>query len=198
MHRAVPPRAHDGAARAAVERQPEEAPGSAREHDEVVRRLYAEHAGPLLAFVLRLTGGDWQRAEDVVQETLLRAWRNADRLGGPQHRSVRPWLVTVARRIVIDEHRRTQVRPQEALGHDLDVQSEGDHADRVLQVMTLTKAMQNLSPAHRQILVETFVEGRTVAEAAQRLQLPLGTAKSRVFYALSALRAALSEQGATT
>jgi RNA polymerase sigma-70 factor (ECF subfamily) len=171
--------------------------GTAREQDEVVRRLYAEHAGPLLAFVLRLTGGDWQKAEDVVQETLLRAWRNADRLGAPQHPSVRPWLVTVARRIVIDEHRRTRVRPQEALGHDLDLQSESDHADRVLQVITLSEAMQDLSQAHREILVETFVQGRTVAEAAQRLHVPLGTAKSRVFYALSALRAALAEKGAT-
>ena len=41
--------------------------------------LYEEHAGPLLMFVLRLTGGDRQRAEDIVQETLLRAWRNAHR-----------------------------------------------------------------------------------------------------------------------
>ena len=39
-----------------------------------MQALYAEHARPLLAFVLRLTRGDRQRAEDVVQETLLRAW----------------------------------------------------------------------------------------------------------------------------
>jgi RNA polymerase sigma-70 factor (ECF subfamily) len=189
-HRAVASGSHGG-------RPPSDEKSTEREQDDVVRRLYAEHAGPLFAFVLRLTSGDWQRAEDVVQETLLRAWRNADRLGGPQHPSVRPWLVTVARRIVIDEHRWTRVRPQEALGQELDVQAEGDHADRVLQVMTLTEALRTLSAAHREILVETYVEGRTVAEAAQRLGLPLGTAKSRVFYALAALRAALTEKGVT-
>jgi RNA polymerase sigma-70 factor (ECF subfamily) len=172
-------------------------PDSPAGRDAVLRQLYADHAGSLLAFVLRLTGGDRQRAEDVVQETLLRAWRNADRFGGPQARSARPWLVTVARRIVIDEHRGAQARPQEALGHDLDLVSEVDHSDRVLQVMTLTEAMRALSPAQREILVETYVEGHTVAEAARRLGLPLGTAKSRIFYALAALRTALTERGVT-
>jgi RNA polymerase sigma-70 factor (ECF subfamily) len=164
------------------------------EHDAVLARLYADHAAPLLAFVLRLTGGDRQRAEDVVQETLLRAWRHADRLNDAEGRSARPWLVTVARRIVIDEHRGSRARPAEALGHDLDLVAEEDHADRVLQVVMLRQLLRTLRPAHREILVETYIEGRTVAEAAQRLGLPLGTAKSRIYYALSALRAALADQ----
>jgi len=46
--------------------------------DATLRRLWNEHAGPLLAFVLRLTGGDRGRAEDVVQETLLRAWQHPE------------------------------------------------------------------------------------------------------------------------
>ncbi|PYC66783.1 RNA polymerase subunit sigma, partial [Streptomyces tateyamensis] len=77
-----------------------------------MRALYRDHAGPLLGFVLHLVGGDRQRAEDVVQETLLRAWRHADQLD-PNAGSLRPWLVTVARRIVIDGHRRAAARPPE-------------------------------------------------------------------------------------
>src|SRR6201991_1096306 len=93
----------------------EAAPSASATHeDTLVKMLYREHSGPLLMFVLRLTGGDRQRAEDVVQETLLRAWRNADRLGTSGHPSLRPWLVTVARRIVIDEHRSVLARPREA------------------------------------------------------------------------------------
>jgi len=173
------------------------APTENRSSDELVRLLYEEHAKPLLMFVLRLTGGDRQRAEDVVQETLLRAWRNADRLRAGGHASLRPWLVTVARRIVIDEHRSEQARPAETYDRDLDGFAESDATDRVLRTMTVTDALRTLSQPHREVLVATYFQGRTVPEAAAELGLPLGTAKSRVYYALRALRAALQERGVT-
>lgn len=79
--------------------------------DEVVMRaLYDEHAGPVLGYVLRLTGGHRQRAEDVVQETMLRAWRHPE-AAFPAKGSLRPWLLTVARNIVIDHARARKARP---------------------------------------------------------------------------------------
>ncbi|MEU1885575.1 sigma-70 family RNA polymerase sigma factor [Micromonospora sp. WMMD987] len=165
--------------------------------DQLVRLLYAEHAGPLLMFVMRLTGGDRQRAEDIVQETLLRAWRNAHRLGVQGQGSLRPWLVTVARRIAIDEHRSEQARPPETYDRDLTAFAEADSTDRVLRTMTVADALRTLSQSHREILVATYFRGRTVPEAAEELGLPLGTAKSRVYYALRALRTALQERGVT-
>jgi RNA polymerase sigma-70 factor (ECF subfamily) len=166
--------------------------------DTLVKMLYEEHAGPLLMFVLRLTGGDRQRAEDIVQETLLRAWRNAHRLGAQGQQSLRPWLVTVARRIAIDDHRSTSARPPETYDRELEsFPSTADDTDRVLQLMTVTDALKTLSQSHREILVETYFRGRTVPEAAEVLGLPLGTAKSRVYYALRALRTALQQRGVT-
>jgi RNA polymerase sigma-70 factor (ECF subfamily) len=162
-----------------------------------MRLLYREHSGPLLMFVLRLTGGDRQRAEDVVQETLLRAWRNADRLSTSQYTSLRPWLVTVARRIVIDEHRSVQARPPEAYDQDLSRLAESDETDQVLRRMTITAAFKTLSPTHREIILATYFRGRTVPEAAEELGVPLGTAKSRVYYALRAMREALEQREVT-
>src|SRR4051812_47833523 len=72
--------------------------------EAALRRLWDEHAGALLGFVLRLTGGDRGRAEDVVQETLLQAWRHPEALD-PARGSARPWLLTVARRLGIDQWR---------------------------------------------------------------------------------------------
>ena len=72
--------------------------------DAMMQRLHDEHAGALWGHCLRLTGYDRARAEDVCQETLLRAWRNASILDESQG-SVRAWLFTVARNIVIDESR---------------------------------------------------------------------------------------------
>ena len=176
----------------------EAASGTASHEDTLVRMLYEEHAGPLLMFVLRLTGGDRQRAEDIVQETLLRAWRNAHRLGAQGQQSLRPWLVTVARRIAIDDHRSVSARPPETYDRELEsFPSTADDTDRVLQLMTVTDALRTLSQSHREILVETYFRGKTVPEAAEVLGLPLGTAKSRVYYALRALRTALQQRGVT-
>src|SRR6185369_12797073 len=94
---------------------------SAVHHEEsLLRHLYADHAGPLLGFVLRLTNGDRQRAEDIVQETILRAWRNAHKLNAHGERSLRPWLVTVARRIAIDGYRGEGGYLREVYDHDLE------------------------------------------------------------------------------
>lgn len=159
--------------------------------------LYDQHAAPLLAFVLRLTGGDRQRAEDIVQETLMRAWRNAHKLGAQGQTSIRPWLVTVARRIAIDNHRSNKARPPEAYDQELESFAVADGTDHVLRSMTVTEALRSLSYAHREILLETYFRGRTVPEAADVLGLPLGTAKSRVYYALRALKLALEQRGVT-
>lgn len=170
---------------------------SAAREDALMRMLYERHATPLLMFVLRLTGGDRQRAEDIVQETLMRAWRNAHKLGAQGQTSIRPWLVTVARRIAIDHHRSDRARPAETYDQELESFSVPDSTEQVLHTMTVTDALRSLSHAHREILVETFFRGRTVPEAAEALGLPLGTAKSRVYYALRALRAALQQRGVT-
>jgi len=75
--------------------------------------------------------------------------------------------------------------------------STADDTDRVLQSMTVSDALRELSQSHREILIETYFRGRTVPEAAEKLNLPLGTAKSRVYYALRALRTALQQRGVT-
>src|SRR5262249_47024295 len=80
--------------------------------DAFVTEMYHQYRAPLMTYVLRLTAGDRQHAEDVVQETMVRAWRQADKLDLTEP-SLMPWLATVARRIVIDDKRRRSVRPTE-------------------------------------------------------------------------------------
>src|SRR5882724_7640748 len=79
--------------------------------EDLIRSLYLEHGRSLLAYATRLTG-DQAAAEDVVQETLLRAWKHAAALINGTG-SVRGWLLTVARNIVTDRVRARAVRPYE-------------------------------------------------------------------------------------
>jgi RNA polymerase sigma-70 factor (ECF subfamily) len=160
----------------------------------VITALYLAYRVPLLAFVLRLTGGDRQQAEDVVQETMVRAWRAAGRLDLSEP-SLMPWLAAVARRIVIDEHRRKTARPAETgEGAVADLSVDDGTAATELRV-AMADAMRQLTSSHRQVLHETFLRDQTVGQAAAALGIPVGTVKSRVHYALRGLHVVLTERG---
>lgn len=163
-----------------------------RRDSELFRALHDEHAHGLLSFVVRLTG-DRARAQDVVQETLLRAWRNPsvlDQTGG----SARAWLFTVARRIVIDQSRSAS-RRRELLTDDVPERPADDTAQQTVDRLLVRAALQTLSVEHQQTLFETYFRGASVAQAAGRLGVSAGTVKSRTHYALRALRQAIDAMG---
>jgi RNA polymerase sigma-70 factor (ECF subfamily) len=162
------------------------------DESQLLRALHDEHAPALWGYVVGLTGGDRARAEDVVQETLLRAWRNPAVLD-QSTRSARGWLFTVAHRIVIDEWRSARQR-NEITSERLPEESVDD-TDSVLQSWLVTEALGRLTPPHRQALVECFYQGQSVTEAATRIGVPPGTVKSRLHYGLRALRLVLEEMG---
>ena len=107
----------------------------------LMKALYDEHAALLWRYALRLTG-DASRAEDVVQETLLRAWQHPEVIGDAE-RSPRAWLCTVARNMIIDERRSAQYRhvvgsldessaPEQATRDEVD-NGAGPDADRAMR-----------------------------------------------------------------
>jgi RNA polymerase sigma-70 factor (ECF subfamily) len=164
--------------------------------DEValMQQLHDEHAAALWHHCLRLTGYDRSRAEDLVQETLLRAWRHRTVLDGPPA-AVRAWLLTVSRNLLIDEWRSRRSRSEHYVADVPEREEPDDRTDQLLQSWVVADALTKLSPDHRAVLLECYYRGRPVAEAAQRLGVPEGTVKSRTHYALRALRLALEEMG---
>ena len=162
-----------------------------------VRALYDEHAAALWRYALRLTG-DRARAEDVVQETLLRAWQHPE-VTDDSERSARAWLFTVARNMIIDERRSSRFRNEVT---SLDGSAAPEHAgpdevNSALDRMLIGDAMAQLSAEHRAVIRRSYYLGWTTAQIAEDLQIAEGTVKSRLHYALRALRLALQEKGVT-
>ena len=160
--------------------------------DGVARALYDEHARALLGYVRRLVAGDAQHAEDIVQETLLRAWRRPEPLDVA---TARPWLYTTARRLVIDTYRARRARPRETPVEDAAGWITEDAVDQALDAVLVADALASLSQAHRAVLIECYYRGRTARQVAAELDLPAGTVRSRIHYALRAMRLALQERG---
>jgi RNA polymerase sigma-70 factor, ECF subfamily len=164
-----------------------------RRDSDLLRALNDRHTHALSSYVVRLNGGDRIKAQDVVQETMLRAWRNKavlEQADGPQ----RGWLFTVARHIVIDEWRSTR-RYSELVTDHVSDQPVEDTTQHTVDRQLVLAALRTLSTEHREVLLECYFRGASIAEAAKTLGVPPGTIKSRTHYALHALRRALEEIG---
>lgn len=158
---------------------------------DLIDDLIREHRPAVLAYVLRLTTGDRARAEDVVQETFVRAWARAERMS-EQHGSVRGWLKRVAHNLAVDDLRSRRNTEVELRCELPDAVRCPDEPDGVLTAVVVRQALCSLPDAQRAVLVELYLRDRTVAETARVLHLPVGTVKSRTFYALRRLREVLS------
>jgi RNA polymerase sigma-70 factor (ECF subfamily) len=162
-----------------------------------IEGLYDEHAAALWHYAWRLTG-DSARAQDVVQETLLRAWQHPA-VADNNERPARAWLFTVARNMVIDESRTARFRREVSTPDDGGA-FEGscpDEVDAALDRLLIDDALARLSPEHREVVRRSYFQGWTTAQIAADLGIAEGTVKSRLHYALRALRLALSETGFT-
>ncbi|MEU4129369.1 sigma-70 family RNA polymerase sigma factor [Streptomyces wuyuanensis] len=159
--------------------------------EQALAELQREHGPALLSFLVGLTYGDRQRAEDLLQETLLRAWQHPEAFDAP-YESMRPWLFTVGRRLAIDARRSRLARPAEIGDGVLAATPDpADVTDRAVATLDVRAAVRSLSPEHRAVLVQIYFRGRSVAEAARVLGIPQGTVKSRSHHALRAMARSL-------
>jgi RNA polymerase sigma-70 factor (ECF subfamily) len=159
---------------------------------EPVAELYRRYAGKLYRFGINLLG-DAGLAEELVQECLVRLWRTAGRFDTSRG-TVSAYLFVIARSIAADLRKRPSSRPLAPV-EDNQFPPQPDNAERIVEALMVRDALDSLSAAHREVLVLVTQEGLTQTQIAARLDLPLGTVKTRMFHGLKALRAALAERG---
>ncbi|WP_382304588.1 sigma-70 family RNA polymerase sigma factor [Herbiconiux sp. UC225_62] len=164
------------------------------EQAELLRAIHDAHGPALFRYVVRLTH-DQNFAQDVVQESLLRAWKSPAILEQSDE-AARAWLFTVARNLVIDD-RRSARHSHEFATDEVPDRGIHDETDAVLDKWLLSDALLSLSLEHRTAIVSSYYLGQSAAEIAERENVPVGTVRSRIHYALRALRLALQERGVT-
>ncbi len=164
--------------------------------EDGIRAAYAAHGDELYRAARRLCG-DGAQAEEIVQETFVRAWRAADRFD-EQLGSLRAWLFGIMRHLAIDQARAAAVRPPRASAAAAEQGEpvfDTDEIDRAIVGWQVEEAMRRLTTEHQVVLAEVHLRGRPIADVANELGVPSGTVKSRVYYGLRALRVALDELG---
>jgi RNA polymerase sigma-70 factor (ECF subfamily) len=157
-----------------------------------LRDAFLAHGGELFGFARRSLNST-ESAEDVVQETFSRAWRSRSRFD-PSLGSLRTWLFTIERRVIIDvssSQMKTETFP---LDQENQPSSE-DHVEKAMLGWQMESALKRLNPEHRMVVTELYFNGRSGREVAELFGLPEGTVRSRAFYALRMLRLLLEEAG---
>ncbi|WP_077488934.1 sigma-70 family RNA polymerase sigma factor [Sinomonas mesophila] len=160
--------------------------------EDAVAALYRDHGAALRRFARGAVGSE--QAEDIVQEAIIRVWRQ----GPPDASSLRAYLYRTVRNLIVDQHRRAERRPHAVapLGEDgFDAVADGEPMQELVDRVVMEEALARITPEHRQALIAVHYRRLSVAEAARELGVPRGTVKSRCFYGLRSLRAALDEMG---
>ncbi|MFK5585006.1 MULTISPECIES: sigma-70 family RNA polymerase sigma factor [unclassified Serinicoccus] len=165
------------------------------EHGEFdVRRAFHEHGQVILGFAVNALE-DRHAAEDCLQETLVRAWRARDRYSA-ERGSERTWLMSIARNVVIDTHRarvRRPAQPHAELPEPPSTAVPGVDAG-VVDRVTLMSGLAQLSREHREVVVAVHLHGLRYEELTRVTGVPVGTLRSRMYYALRALRGIVGEE----
>lgn len=157
---------------------------------------WQRHASELYGFAVSSLR-DRADADEVLQETFVRAWRAADRYDSG--RPLRPWLFAILRNVITDAQRARSARARTAgevvqIGSD-PARAAADEIDGVLDQCVLHEALLRIRDDQRTVLVETYYRGRSYADVAAELGIPEPTARTRAFYGLKALKLALEEMG---
>jgi RNA polymerase sigma-70 factor, ECF subfamily len=163
---------------------------AAGDRDGPLVELYGRYARRVYGLGVGLLG-DRGLAEDLVQETFLRLWRSAPRFD-PARGSVRTFLFTLARRAAVDLWRRRV--PPTAGAHQPEALTDDDAFETLLVSLDVRDALDELTPKHREVLELHYHGGLTQAQISERLEIPLGTVKTRAYHALRALKRELEER----
>ncbi len=160
--------------------------------EQLIRELSSEHGAALLAWAKKRCANEVD-AEDLVQETLVKAWRNQHQYD-PARGIQRQWIFGIARNALIDQHRasKRRLRLVSSSAETAQVTTDAD-LNQMVERTVIGEALSGLPDSNRQVIVASYYRGLTVREISEELKIPEGTVKSRMFYGMRALRLSLEQ-----
>lgn len=168
--------------------------------ERAVEQLYERYSGPLYSLAYQVTRSE-RFAQDVVQEVFIAVWKDAGRFD-PSRGALGPWLFSLARHKAIDLVRREANVRKRTVDADLTFEEAPDDVAHETWIRhraaVVREAIAELPDAQREALELAFFAGLTHVEVAERLDIPLGTAKTRIRTALLRLRDRLGDSLAET
>ena len=167
----------------------------ARRGDHDAFSVLAGAALPRLDALARLILRDPERAKDAVQDALVRAWRDLPSLRDPDRFDA--WLRRLLVHACTDETRRQRRHPIEVELIPIDHPTIRDSAITVAERDSLERGFRRLDPEQRALIVLHHYLDLPLAEVAETMRIPLGTAKSRLHRALLAMRASMEADART-
>ncbi|MFH1806146.1 MAG: sigma-70 family RNA polymerase sigma factor [Pseudomonadota bacterium] len=159
---------------------------------EAFSRLFA-HFGPRVKAYMFRFGGTAENAEELAQEAMMQVWRKAH-LFDPQKAAASTWIFTIARNLRIDRFRQRKHIEVDDADPTLIVDESplaDDIVNRDEHAVLIHAALQDLPPDQKLVVELSFFEECSHSEIAERLDIPLGTVKSRLRLALTKLRGGL-------
>lgn len=170
----------------------------AEKQDRAAFTRFFRHFAPLIkAFALSGSTMSQMHADELVQEVMLKTWQKAKAFN-PEKAAASTWVYTIARNCRTDMFRRLQKFDTPLAAEDFTPESESEEPFSMLQSKRgsekIRELMAGLPSDQAQILAKVYMEGKSHAEAAGELDLPLGTVKSRVRLAIQKLQIQIERQ----
>jgi len=153
--------------------------GFIQRDETAIREIYRRYGGVVFGIAMKILR-DRGHAEEAAQQTFVKAWQAADRVD--PNRDIGPWLYTIARRVAIDVYRRERRHVVVEL-QDREIAVLPPSIEGAWEEWQVRLAVGELPPNERDILKHMYFLGYTQEETAQRLDIPIGTVKSRSYRA---------------
>jgi RNA polymerase sigma-70 factor (ECF subfamily) len=163
--------------------------GIQRGRSDDLTLLVERHHAPLLGFLYRMTGGERALAEDLVQETFLRLINNIGSYSYP--RPLKPWLYAIAVNLARDHYKQAEFRHTDSIPPHFDIPGTGTPETELLiteETQQVAMVIKTLPALQREAILLRYINGLSLNEISQVLQVPVGTVKSRLSLGLQRLK----------